>query len=157
MIVFFIRNWKLLLDCVIVVAAILAFTFWDPFSIFNTRKLRQTATLVTSVREIGELVTAEYYGEVIASWKEFKLTEPPVDETQFFAEEMYLNLKQELNNSRRNKADEAAAKAKARTEATAQKEETYQKFIAFLGTRYLRRSLDRIYDARDQKVNKNLE
>ena len=96
MIVFFIRNWKLLLDCVIVVAAILAFTFWDPFNIFNTRKLRQTATLVTSIREIGELVTAEYYGEVIASWKEFKLTEPPVDETQFFAEEMYLNLKQEL-------------------------------------------------------------
>jgi hypothetical protein len=157
MIGFFIRNWKLMLDCVIVVAAILAFTFWDPFNIFNTRKLRQTATLVTSIREIGELVTAEYYGEVIASWKEFKLTEPPVDETQFFAEEMFLNLKQELNNSTRKKVDDAAIRAKAKTEVTPQREETYQKFIAFLGTRYLRRSLDRIYDARDQKVNKNLE
>ena len=157
MIVFFIRNWKLLLDCVIVVAAILAFTFWDPFNIFNTRKLRQTATLVTSIREIGELVTAEYYGEVIASWKEFKLTEPPVDETQFFAEEMYLNLKQELSNTPRKKVNEAAVSAKAKIDDTPQKEETYQKFIAFLGTRYLRRSLERIYDARKQKVDKDLE
>ena len=157
MIVFFIRNWKLLLDCVIVVAAILAFTFWDPFDIFNTRKLRQTATLVTSIREIGELVTAEYYGEVIASWKEFKLTEPPVDETQFFAEEMYLNLKQELSNRPRKKVNEAVVSAKAKIDDTPQKEETYQKFIAFLGTRYLRRSLERIYDARKQKVDQDLE
>ena len=72
-------------------------------------------------------------------------------------DEMYLNLKQELNNSSRKKVDEAAVRAKVKTEVTPLKEETYQKLIAFLGTRYLRRSLERIYDARDQKVNKNLE
>ena len=39
MIVFFIRNWKLLLDCVIVVAAIISCSFSNALDIFNTRKL----------------------------------------------------------------------------------------------------------------------
>ena len=90
------KYWSYILDSLIVVAVILAFTFWDPFGIFNTAKIRQTATLVTGIREIGELVTAEYYGEVISSWKEFKLTQYPTDTLSGFARKYYNELKNRI-------------------------------------------------------------
>ena len=67
MISFIIKHWRLLVDMAIVVGVVIAFTFWDPFKIFNKRKLLDTANLVTEVRDIGQLVTAEYFGEVISS------------------------------------------------------------------------------------------
>lgn len=152
MIALFIRHWKILLDCLIVVAAILVFTFWDPFSIFNTRKIRQTATLVTGVREIGELVTAEYYGEVIASLKDAKIDLPPVDETQLLAEEMYLALKRRYWTIRRRQVDGTAAF----DIAPAERKDVYSKFVAFLGLQYLDRGLDKIY-GEEKKIKNKLE
>lgn len=80
MIFFLIKNWKLLLDIILVVGGIIALTLFDPFGIFTNTKLRGTANLVSSVKSIGELVTAEYYGEVIASLHETKIynVEPDV-------------------------------------------------------------------------------
>lgn len=153
MIALFIRHWKILLDCLIVVAAILAFTFWDPFSIFNTRKIRQTATLVTGVREIGELVTAEYYGEVIASLKDAKVELPPVDETQLLGEEMYLTLKRRFWTIRRRQVDGSAASDMLE----AARKDVYIKFVAFLGVQYLDRGLDKIYDDKKKEIKNKLE
>lgn len=150
MIAFFIKNWKLFLDILLVVGAILAFTFWDPFNIFMNSKTKQTANLVTGVREIGQLVTAEYYGEVLSSWKEFKLRPYREDELMENAEDLYLVLK--------NKTDDRTLNA---TLAGLKKDDTiktmYPKLIAFLGTKYLKRGLHRIYNAKNNTLKPGLE
>jgi hypothetical protein len=58
-----------ILQAILVVLAVLAFSFIDPFNIFNSKKLnmKDTPTIVSSIQSIGKLITAEYYGEVIQS------------------------------------------------------------------------------------------
>ncbi len=70
MIAYLLKNWKLLLDLVLVVGGIILLAIVDPFEMFSKAKLRGTANLISSVKDIGELVTAEYYGEVISSLHE---------------------------------------------------------------------------------------
>lgn len=67
MIAWLLKNWKLFLDILLVVGGIILFSFFDPFGIFSNRTLKSTANILSSVKSIGELVTAEYYGEVISS------------------------------------------------------------------------------------------
>jgi len=64
-----------LMQATLVVAAVLLFSFFDPFNIFATKKktLKNTPISVTSIKEIGELVTAEYYGEVLGSLKDINI------------------------------------------------------------------------------------
>ena len=52
-----------------VVAAVLVFSYFDPFGFLSPKKktLKNTPIQVRSIKEIGQLITAEYYGEVIAS------------------------------------------------------------------------------------------
>ncbi len=59
-----------LFQAILVVAAVLLFAFFDPFGIFiqTKRTLKDTPVDVESIREIGQLITAEYYGEVISSY-----------------------------------------------------------------------------------------
>ena len=56
-----------LLQVILVVVVIVVFAFWDPFGIFipTKLKLKDTPVDVQSIRDIGQLITAEYYGEVI--------------------------------------------------------------------------------------------
>ncbi|MBT1696788.1 hypothetical protein KK083_07885 [Fulvivirgaceae bacterium PWU4] len=58
-----------LIQAALVVAGVLLLSFFDPLNIFNSRKLtmKDTPTVLEQFRQIGELVTAEYYGEVLAS------------------------------------------------------------------------------------------
>jgi len=70
MIAFLIKHWKLLLDIIIVVGAIVLFTIFDPFNIYKKTQLKSTTNIVTSIKQVGELVSAEYYGETIASLHE---------------------------------------------------------------------------------------
>lgn len=57
------------LGIVIVIAAIIVFSYFDPFGWFEPKaKIDSTAILVREVKQIGELITAEYYGEAITSW-----------------------------------------------------------------------------------------
>jgi hypothetical protein len=60
-----------ILQAVLVVAAVLVFAYYDPFGIFTNNKLsiRDTPAQVKQIKAIGELVTAEYYGEVISSYQ----------------------------------------------------------------------------------------
>ncbi len=66
------KGASLILQIIIVVAAVLVFSWFDPFDILapTKRTLKNTPIQIQSMREIGQLVTAEYYGEVISSLKE---------------------------------------------------------------------------------------
>lgn len=146
MIYFLVKNWKLFLDILLVVGAIIAFTFWDPIGMFTNAKTKQTANLVSGVRDIGQLVTAEYYGEVISSWKEFKLTEFPEDTLTEFAETAWREIRFTIWKNRTH-AKELKLKVR-NTEfcLNLPSKNAYEQFITFLGSRYLSRKLDRIYD-----------
>lgn len=53
----------------LVIAGVLVFSYFDPFGWFTPRaKIESTAILVREIRAIGELISAEYYGEALASW-----------------------------------------------------------------------------------------
>ena len=58
-----------LIQAILVVAGVLVFSFFDPLEIFTSSKLKlkDTPVDIQSIREIGQLITAEYYGEVISS------------------------------------------------------------------------------------------
>lgn len=66
------KGASLILQIIVVVAAVLVFSWFDPFDILapTKRTLKNTPIQVQSIREIGQLITAEYYGEVISSLKE---------------------------------------------------------------------------------------
>lgn len=65
MIALIIKYWRIIVDVAIVVALCVAFSYFDPFHLFRKTELQSTANLISNIREIGELVTAEYYGEVL--------------------------------------------------------------------------------------------
>lgn len=73
-------NTKLLsfvLQAIVVVVAVVVYSFFDPFNIFNSKKLtmKDTPAIVSSIQAIGKLITAEYYGEVIkASGEALEIT-----------------------------------------------------------------------------------
>jgi hypothetical protein len=74
MIGWILKNGKFLLDIVIVLTVVVLVFLWNPFGIFGGDvKLKDTANMVAEVNQIGQLVTAEYYGEVIASIDEARL------------------------------------------------------------------------------------
>lgn len=148
MIYFFVKNWKLFLDILLVVGGLIAFTLWDPIGMFTNAKTKQTANLVTGVRDIGQLVTAEYYGEVISSWKEYKLTEFPADTLTDFADQAWVELRfatydvweakgksNQIYNSIRNTDFYKGLPAK----------NAYPEFITYLADKYLPQKLDKIY------------
>ncbi len=66
------KGASLILQIIVVIAAVLVFSWFDPFDFLapTKRTLKNTPIQVQSIREIGQLITAEYYGEVISSLKE---------------------------------------------------------------------------------------
>lgn len=60
-----------IIQVILVVAGVLVFAYIDPFDIFVSNKLslKDTPAHVKKIRDIGELVTAEFYGEVISSYQ----------------------------------------------------------------------------------------
>ncbi len=82
---FFTKGATLLLQIIFVVALVLLFAWFDPFDILTPtkNKLKNTPVQVQSIREIGQLITAEYYGEVISSFQEV-INEKDYNELQQF-------------------------------------------------------------------------
>ncbi len=70
MITLVLKYWRLIIDALIVIAICVAFSYFDPFHLFRKAKLEQTANMISNIKSIGQLITAEYYGEVIASENE---------------------------------------------------------------------------------------
>ena len=90
---FLIKNFKTILDGLIVAALIVAFSLWDPFNFFSSDpKLRDTPVSLRSIRDIGELITAEYYGEVIESLKESMIYNFDKEELNVDAADLYNDL-----------------------------------------------------------------
>lgn len=87
------KNLKFILLLLIVVAGIVVFSISDPFKIFRRSTTRNTANLVSNIKDIGELVTAEYYGEVIASLNETKIYDIPFDSLKEEFENCYFDLR----------------------------------------------------------------
>lgn len=68
---FLIKHLRTIIDALIIAALIVAFAIFDPFKWFNTGiNIRNTPVSVQSIKQIGQLITAEYYGETIASLPE---------------------------------------------------------------------------------------
>lgn len=69
------KTMIFILEAIIAIAVVAWFVLRDPLNIFPDPKvlLNQTTLDVEDIREIGELVTAEYYGESITSYKDAKL------------------------------------------------------------------------------------
>ena len=65
-----IKAIPFVLQVILVVVSVALFAFFDPFGIFIQARstLKDTPVDVRSIREIGVLITAEYYGEVISSY-----------------------------------------------------------------------------------------
>lgn len=146
MIALLFKNWKLFLDILMVVGAILAFTFWDPIGMFTNSRTKQTANLVTGVRDIGQLVTAEYYGEVISSWKEFKLTEFPEDTLTDYAEKTFQDIQFLVWQYRGERPRNFFSRL--RQDAVYQsftRHAAYPELVAMLADRYTSKKLNNIY------------
>ncbi len=95
----FLKNWKFLLDVLIVLALVVGLFVWNPFGVFGGGlKLNETANMVTEVRRIGQLVTAEYYGEVIASIDEARLDLIEDENIRTRGGILYLDIKSAIKN-----------------------------------------------------------
>lgn len=137
MIGFVFKNWKLFIDILIVIGLVLAFTYWDPFDIFQQSKLKRTASLVTGVKDIGQLVTAEYYGEVISSLKEARLYQFPADSVSGDAAQLLHDIRLTLspvNPVSLRKKDLPAVRLKFFEDN--HHEYIYDYLMAFLGAHY---------------------
>jgi hypothetical protein len=152
MISFIIKHWRLIADMAIVVALVLVFTFWDPFKMFNNRQIVQTANLVSQVRDIGQLVTAEYYGEVISSLNGLKLKKYPLDSVTLFARDLYHEIRQDLT-------DDQTSVKNYKPEIDDQPYAfLYPQFIAFLAKRYTDKPVSKMFDDSEQKkIKSNIE
>ncbi|AWW32120.1 hypothetical protein DN752_19350 [Echinicola strongylocentroti] len=81
MISLLVKYWRLIIDILLVFALVILLFWWNPMGIFGGGlRLEDTSNLVTEVNEIQELVTAEYYGEVISSIEEARLN--PLEEEE---------------------------------------------------------------------------
>ena len=142
MIAYLIKHWKLLLDIVIIVAAIILFTLFDPFGMFSKRNLNDTANLVSSIKDIGELVTAEYYGEVIGSLNETLVYDIPVDSVSDEFEECFYSLKDAIVDAK-NYSNLKKSEKYTELKTSYTKNNIYNHLIAFLAVEFF-----------DFKVNK---
>lgn len=76
---------SLILQVIVVVAAVLLFSFFDPFKMFEPAvpTLEDTPVSLRSIKGIGQLITAEYYGEVLVSLNGKYIEEIKVESEEF--------------------------------------------------------------------------
>ena len=111
MIALVLKNWKLILDILLVAAAVILVFLWNPLGMFGGGlKLQNTANMVSEIKEIGQLITAEYYGEVIASEPEASLGIVDKDTVEEQGEQFYLGLKEMLFDVYQKEASEIIKK-----------------------------------------------
>lgn len=78
---FLIKHYKTILEALAIAALVVLFSLLDPFNWFSRKiKIRDTPVSVENIRRIGELITAEYYGEAIASLPQSY--SEPIDSTE---------------------------------------------------------------------------
>jgi hypothetical protein len=68
---------SLVIQIALVITAVVIFSYFDPFGLLSPKKktLQDTPITVVSIREIGQLITAEYYGEVLSTLQDSLIAE----------------------------------------------------------------------------------
>ncbi|MEX0884625.1 MAG: DUF4230 domain-containing protein, partial [Cyclobacteriaceae bacterium] len=95
----FFNSARLVFEIALVIGAIVLVYWWNPLNIFGGEAtLQPTANIVSEIREMGELITAEYYGEVIASINEARLEIVDSSEIQDQSNRVYQQIIAEINN-----------------------------------------------------------
>ena len=86
---------NLAVQIILVVAGMLVFSFFDPFGLLAPKKktLQDTPISVVSIKEIGQLITAEYYGEVLSSLQEELIEDVIQNQAEFDNQVSTLNQK----------------------------------------------------------------
>ncbi|MEX2512749.1 MAG: hypothetical protein WD398_07580 [Cyclobacteriaceae bacterium] len=94
----FFNSARLVFEIALVIGAVLLVYWWNPLNIFGGKAtLQPTANVVSEIREMGELITAEYYGEVIASINEAQLEIVDSSEIQDQSNRVYEQILAEIN------------------------------------------------------------
>ncbi|SHN30302.1 Protein of unknown function [Cyclobacterium lianum] len=67
-------SGRLIFEVLLLGALVVLVIWWNPLYIFGGKpELQPTANIVSNIREVGEMITAEYYGEVLASIDEAQI------------------------------------------------------------------------------------
>lgn len=172
MIAWLVKNWKLFLDIVLVAGGIILFTLFDPFGVFSSRSLKNTANILSSVKSIGELVTAEYYGEVISSLHGTMVYDLQPDtlqqeferclaEVKAEVEKNYLDkLKDDTKLKRRekNKLLDALPEKLNKTKNTYnQSNKIYDHLIAFIASNEYQKDAQEFYNVKSESLKNKVE
>ncbi len=164
MIAYLLKNWKLLLDLILVVGGIVLITLFDPFGLFTSSKLKSTANLVTSIRGIGELVTAEYYGEVISSLHDTKISNVVRDDLISNFEKCHRELRyvivsvflddRKINGSNWNKVADTIKSRGTYDSLESNSEQNYfTTLYAFLAVQYLGKTPDKYVNLKSSPIS----
>ena len=88
-----IKITSFFLQAILVIIAVVLFSFFDPFGIMGSKKktLVDTPITVASIKEIGKFISAEYYGEVLSSLSEISITQFDRDSTKKDVQELNTN------------------------------------------------------------------
>lgn len=166
------KNWKLFIDIIVVVGSIVLLTIFDPFGIFSNRSLKNTANILSSVKDIGELVTAEYYGEVISSLQGTQIYDLEVDSLNPEFENCFIELKSLLINSViETLGDQTRLRNRQKTRlfkdnienklktlsADFNQNNIYNHLIIFLGYQNIRNDESFFYDTKNNKLDNKSE
>ncbi len=121
-----IKLIKEALGIIIIVAAVIIFSYLDPFGWFDPKpKIQGTAILLREVKAIGELITAEYYGEALTSWPKV-FEETALEEDTRDIQRILDGINEELDDANEEDKDESG---KARIWSERQTWRHYQKNI----------------------------
>lgn len=101
MILQLLKSARFLVEILLVILVVGLVYWWNPLNIFGGKPgIESTANIISEVREMGELITAEYYGEVVASIEEAQMDLLQEPEIQAQAELTYEEIRLELQNLR---------------------------------------------------------
>lgn len=93
------NSGRFILEILLVGALIVLVIWWNPLHIFGGKtELQPTANIVSDIREIGELITAEYYGEVLASIDEAQINLLEEEDIRNQGEFLHQEIKTALQN-----------------------------------------------------------
>lgn len=96
----FAKYGKILIHVIVVAAIVVAVFLINPWNMFGDGlNLQPTANNVSAIRKIGQLITAEYYGETIATFDQSKLRLIEEDDVNARADLIFRKLKQDVLNA----------------------------------------------------------
>ncbi|MDW3196439.1 MAG: hypothetical protein R8G66_28955 [Cytophagales bacterium] len=137
------KHWKFILDVAIVAAIVILVFLWNPLNLFGSGlKLQSTANMVSKVNEIGELITAEYYGEVIAH---DNLQEVEIEQPNYFDETgalYYLELKDSIAKYFQNEYESGLSVIEDKDFRPAKEERKINKLIGNIKSQTIKKYVD---------------